>query len=158
MAERSKAPDSRITSFPVPTGPGVLVSKWRRGFESHSWHFYFPSFFLFAIMVNLASSSFFFYKDKHWCYLKLKMLSVIIPFKNNTGFAFLMIHFAKRSLEPALMLKNSNRHNHKTFKDHNYNRLFLNMFSIGYFSISMSTSCSETIKVSLFLGNKDKNW
>ena len=52
MAERSKAPDSRIISFPVLTGPGLLVSKWRRGFESHFWHelFFFSfSFFLFTI-------------------------------------------------------------------------------------------------------------
>ena len=37
MAERSKAPDSR---FVIPShfamGAGVLVSEWRRGFESHS--------------------------------------------------------------------------------------------------------------------------
>ena len=36
MAERSKAPDSRIVEFlPVNHGLGVLVSEWRRGFKSH---------------------------------------------------------------------------------------------------------------------------
>ena len=36
MAERSKAPDSRFDSF--LSNRGFLVSRWRRGFKSHSWH------------------------------------------------------------------------------------------------------------------------
>ena len=35
MAERSKAPDPVITVFAAMQWLGVLVSKWRRGFESH---------------------------------------------------------------------------------------------------------------------------
>ena len=41
MAERSKAPDSRGIPFPELAGMSVLVSEWRRGFESHSWQLYF---------------------------------------------------------------------------------------------------------------------
>ena len=39
MAERSKAPDSRLDTFALLQwhSTGVLVSTWRRGFESHSW-------------------------------------------------------------------------------------------------------------------------
>ena len=33
-------------------GAGVLVSEWRRGFESHSWHGPFYFFFLVICLVN----------------------------------------------------------------------------------------------------------
>ena len=77
------------------------------------------------------------------------MLCVIIPFKNNTGFAFFVIHFSKRSLVPALVLKNSNTLSHRTIKDHNYNRFFPNTLYKGYFSISMRTSCNKTKKATI---------
>ena len=150
MAERSKAPDSRIISFPVLAGPGLLVSKWRRGFESHFWHehFFFLVFFFFFLWFTgyLSCFSFCYYEDDYYFYLKLKVLCVIIPFKNNTGFAFFVIHFSKRSLVPALVLKNSNTLSHRTIKDHNYYRFFPNMLYKGYFSISMRTSCNKTKK------------
>ena len=128
MAERSKAPDSRIISFPVLAEPGLLVSKWRRGFESHFWQalifFWFSFFFFLWFTGYLSCFSFCYYEDDYKFYLKLKVLCVIIPFKNNTGFAFFVVHFSKRSLVPALVLRNSNTFSHRTIKDHNYHRFF----------------------------------
>ena len=45
MAERSKAPDSRLDTFALFQwhSTGVLVSTWRRGFESHSWQWAFAT-------------------------------------------------------------------------------------------------------------------
>ena len=40
MAEWSKAPDSRAKPLRSNATLGVLVSEWRRGFESHFWHYF----------------------------------------------------------------------------------------------------------------------
>ena len=42
MAERSKAPDSRRSSLPGYKRD-ILVSEWRRGFESHFWQYFFTA-------------------------------------------------------------------------------------------------------------------
>ena len=55
MAERSKAPDSRLDTLSLLQwhSTSVLVSTWRRGFESHSWQRAFAtSYASFKCMIQ----------------------------------------------------------------------------------------------------------
>ena len=52
MAEKSKAPDSRLTISHSTMGSGALIDKWRRGFEiPDSFLIFYISFFEFALAL-----------------------------------------------------------------------------------------------------------